>query len=56
MCLDCRDFDFKNCTLLEGLVDSDRNCHIKSETNASYWNELELMKNASRLPADEYFQ
>ncbi|EFX87893.1 hypothetical protein DAPPUDRAFT_42690 [Daphnia pulex] len=36
-------------------IDSDRNCHIKSETNASFWNQLELMKNASRLPADEYF-
>nr|CAH0101802.1 unnamed protein product [Daphnia galeata] len=51
----CRDFDLKNCTLINGLVDSDRSCHIKSETNASFWNELESMKNASRLPADEYF-
>ncbi|KAK4025847.1 hypothetical protein OUZ56_014892 [Daphnia magna] len=51
----CRDFDSKNCTLLEGLVDSSRTCHIKAEVSDSFWKELELMNTNSRLPADEYF-
>ena len=53
---DCRDFDFKNCTLLGGRIDVNRNCYLKSDINDSFWNELDGLYNSSRLPADEYFQ
>lgn len=56
MSQDCRDFDFKNCTLAGGLVDVARRCYLKSEVNETFWNDLQTSNHSSRMPADEYFQ
>ena len=54
--IDCRDFDFKNCTEKHGLIDTDRNCYFQDQVNDTFWTGLKNLSTSSRLPADEYFQ
>lgn len=41
---------------MNGLIDSERKCHLNTTTNETFWKELQQMSHESKLPADEYFQ
>ena len=52
----CRRFDAKNCTLLNGLMNSTGVCIFREQVDNVTWAALNATATSRRMPADEFFQ
>ena len=52
----CRRVVDRNCSLAEGLVNSDGLCVLPDTVSQSEWNLLNQTDNNAKMPSDEFFQ